>query len=86
MRILMFPMLLSLAGCSGSWSFGPPSAPPPSPSSNVPARIVVENGAVIQEPLTPIESTIEGLSQAQTVRTLVTGATGAPMNILDRTR
>ena len=37
----------------------------------LPIEWLVENGQVIQEPLTPIESTIEGLSQAQAVRTLV---------------
>jgi hypothetical protein len=65
-------LALTLTGCSGQFAFGPPAAaPPPTPATTGPQRLIVENGQVIQEPLTPIESTIEGLSQAQTVRTLV---------------
>ena len=71
MKPAPFALALALSGCSGAWSFGPPPAPPAASAGNVPSRIVVENGQAIQEPLTPIESTIEGLSQAQTVRVLV---------------
>ena len=65
-------LAMFLSGCSWSGSFGPPAySSAPAAAGPVPARIVVENGAVVQEPLTPIESTIEALSQAQTTRTLV---------------
>jgi hypothetical protein len=63
---------LLLSGCSASWSFNPAGgfgAPAPAPA---PARVIVEpTGQVITTPLEPIEVTIEGLSQAQTVRSLV---------------
>ena len=63
---------LLLSGCSASWSFntaGGFCAPAPAPA---PARVIVEpTGQVITTPLDPIEQTIEGLSQAQTVRSLV---------------
>ena len=62
----------SLTGCSGSWSFGVGGAqpPPPAPAAG-PQRVIVEpTGQVITTPLDPIETVIEGLSQAQTVRTL----------------
>jgi PBP1b-binding outer membrane lipoprotein LpoB len=65
-------LALLLTGCSGQFAFGPPAFQQPPPTQPTgPQRLIVENGQVIQEPLTPIESTIEGLSQAQTVRTLV---------------
>ena len=64
--------MLFLSGCSGSWSFGPPPAPPsPLPAAG-PQRLILEpTGTIGTAPLDPIEVTIEGLSQAQTVRTLV---------------
>lgn len=62
-----------LSACSGSISFGPPTfQPPPAPVSPGPQRVIVEStGQVVTAPLDPIEVTIEGLSQAQTVRSLV---------------
>jgi hypothetical protein len=63
---------LGLVGCSASWSFGPGRFDGPAPAPSAPARVIVEpTGQVITTPLDPIEQTIEGLSQAQTVRTLV---------------
>jgi hypothetical protein len=65
-------LTLMLAGCSASFSFGPPgggSGPPPAAPAS--ARVIVEpTGQVVTAPLDPIETVIEGLSQAQTVRTL----------------
>jgi hypothetical protein len=60
----------SLVGCSGSIAFGPSREPPPAASTPLPTRLVVVGNSVIEEPLTPIESVIEGMSQAQSVRTL----------------
>lgn len=73
MRWVVFAFFPLLSACSGSISFGPPgfNNPTQAPPS-APARVVVEpTGQVITTPLDPIEVTIEGLSQAQTVRSLV---------------
>ena len=66
-------LCVPLSACSWSASFGPPGLGNPSPSPQpAPARVIVEpTGQVITTPLDPIEQTIEGLSQAQTVRSLV---------------
>ena len=72
MRWLGFIAIL-LSGCSWQASFGPPGfgAQTPAPAPG-PQRVIVEpTGQVITTPLDPIEVTIEGLSQSQTIRTLV---------------
>jgi hypothetical protein len=63
-------LALTLGGCAWKASFEPFRAPPPPPPSAV-HRIVVEpGGQVVEVPLDPIETVIEGMSQAQQVRTL----------------
>ena len=72
MRRFIIAFALALPGCSWSASFSPPGFGPQTPASAAPARVIVEpTGQVITTPLDPIEVTIEGLSQAQTIRTLV---------------
>jgi hypothetical protein len=63
---LMLAACLTLSACSWSASIGrPPLAATPAP-----AKLEMRDGQVIEEPLTPIETVIEGLSQADKVRTL----------------
>jgi hypothetical protein len=60
---------LGLAGCSLEGRFGPPPVVVQPPAGT--REIVEPSGAVLEEPATtPIETTITGMSQAQTLRTL----------------
>jgi PBP1b-binding outer membrane lipoprotein LpoB len=61
-------LAVGLTGCSGSIEFG---RPPIVVSPAVGRTVVEPNGTIVEEPsVTPIETVITGLSQAQAVRTL----------------
>jgi hypothetical protein len=62
---------MMLQGCAwqgGSLTVGRPVINQPGPAQ--PARVGVVDGQLIEQPLTPIETVIEGMGQAQKVREL----------------
>jgi hypothetical protein len=66
---------MMLQGCAwqgGSLTLGQPVANRPGQVAPLgqPARVGVVDGQLIEEPLTPIETVIEGMGQAQKVREL----------------
>jgi hypothetical protein len=69
----VLPSVLFLGGCAGSFSFGRQAPPLVVPAGDKVTE--TPDGGVIAEPITPslspIETTIIGMAQAQQLRTLV---------------
>lgn len=69
--ILMGAMLsATLGGCAWEGSFGFLEKRPPPPPTPGGGHLVVVDGRIVEEPPTPIETVIEGMEQAQRVRSL----------------
>jgi hypothetical protein len=73
-RIVLIAASSGLCGCAWQAAFDPRPgaqlAPVTQPAPASTARLEMRNGQLVAEPLTPTEIVIEGLGQAQRIRTL----------------
>lgn len=72
-RIVLIAASSGLCGCAWQAAFDPRGAqlaPAVQPAPASAARLEMRDGRLIAEPLTPTEVVIEGMGQAQRIRTL----------------